>query len=207
MGARTTGQGYQMTMLPNRFDRRFLLSSLAGLTAAAALPFPAFSDDYPPTGGDMSGFILIKDRVPAPTVPFFLEDGTETDLRAFQGKVLIVNFWATWCAPCIKEMPSLDRLQAAFPGEDFEVVAVSQDRGGAKVAAPFLRDRLKLENLAVYLDPKFKLGRAFKNRGLPATYAIDRTGNLVGGLFGPAEWDSEDAKNLVRHLLDEKPNV
>ena len=145
----------------------------------ALAPVGASATDYPPTDGEMSGFILVKDRVPAPTIPFQLGDGTETDLTAFQGKVLIVNFWATWCALCIKEMPSLDRLQAAFPGEDFEVVAVNQDRGGAKKAEPFLRERLDLHNLAVYLDPKFKLGRAFKNRGLPATYAIDRDGNLV----------------------------
>jgi len=184
--------------------RRTALILLALCTCAVA-PGTAGAADYPPTDGEMSGFVLVKDRVQAPTVPFQLGDGTETDLSAFRGKVLIVNFWATWCAPCIKEMPSLDRLQAAFPGEDFEVVAVNQDRGGAKKAGPFLRDKLDLHNLALYLDPKFKLGRAFKNRGLPATYAIDRDGNLVGGLFGPAEWDSEDAKNLVRHLLDEAP--
>ena len=175
---------------------------LALLAGAVLFSAPARAD-YPPTDGDMSGFILVKERVPAPTVPFLLGDGSETNLAAFRGKVLIVNFWATWCAPCIKEMPSLDRLQAAFPGEAFEVLAISQDRGGARIAEPFLRERLDLHNLALYLDPKFKLGRAFKNRGLPATYAIDRNGNLVGGLFGAAEWDSEDAKNLVRHLLDE----
>ena len=114
--------------------------SLSLLVAAAALLFaglPQARADYPPTDGAMSGFVLIKERVAAPTVPFQLADGSETDLTAFRGKVLIVNFWATWCAPCIKEMPSLDRLQAAFPGEAFEVVAISQDRGGARVANRF----------------------------------------------------------------------
>lgn len=165
---------------------------------------PASAAEFPPTDGELQGFTLLKDRVPAPSVPFQTGDGESVDLGDFQGKVLIVNFWATWCAPCIKEMPSLDRLQAAFPDREFEVLAINQDRGGKRVAEPFLRDKLGLENLAIYLDAKFALGRAFKNRGLPATYAIDRQGNVVGGMFGPAEWDSEDAKKLVQFLLDEQ---
>ncbi|WP_425407505.1 TlpA disulfide reductase family protein [Hwanghaeella sp.] len=170
-----------------------------------ALGSPAvYASEFPPTDGEMQGFTLLKERVAAPTVPFKTGEGDEIDLTAFQGKVLIVNFWATWCAPCIKEMPSLDRLKAAFADEEFDVVAINQDRGGKRVAEPFLRDKLGLENLAIYLDEKFTLGRAFKNRGLPATYAIDRQGNVVGGMFGPAEWDSEDAKKLVRFLLAEK---
>lgn len=170
-----------------------------------ALGSPAvYASEFPPTDGEMQGFTLLKERVAAPTVPFKTGEGDEIDLTAFQGKVLIVNFWATWCAPCIKEMPSLDRLKAAFADEEFDVVAINQDRGGKRVAEPFLRDKLGLESLAIYLDEKFTLGRAFKNRGLPATYAIDRQGNVVGGMFGPAEWDSEDAKKLVRFLLAEK---
>jgi len=182
----------------------------AALVGFVAAVFGAFcgasvaAAEFPPTDGEMQGFTLLKERVAAPTTPFQTGDGAEVDLTAFQGKVLIVNFWATWCAPCIKEMPSLDRLQAAFPDEAFEVVAINQDRGGKRVAESFLRDKLGLENLAIYLDEKFALGRAFKNRGLPATYAVDRRGNIVGGMFGPAEWDSEDAKNLVRFLLEEQ---
>lgn len=198
-------------MISKRFfpqiHRTTVGAALAGLVLAVALAISgprALAAGFPPTDGEMQGFTLLKQRVAAPTVPFQTGDGAEIDMTDFQGKVLIVNFWATWCAPCIKEMPSLDRLQAAIPDEDFEVVAINQDRGGNRVAEAFLRDKLGLENLDIYLDAKFALGRAFKNRGLPATYAIDRQGNIVGGMFGPAEWDSEDAKNLVRFLLDEK---
>jgi len=187
---------------PNRVG-----AATIGFVAAVLLIFcgmSAIAAEFPPTDGEMQGFTLLKERVAAPTTPFQTGDGAQIDLTSFQGKVLIVNFWATWCAPCIKEMPSLDRLQAAFPDEAFEVVAINQDRGGKRVAESFLRDKLGLENLAIYLDEKFALGRAFKNRGLPATYAVDRQGNIVGGMFGPAEWDSEDAKNLVRFLLEEQ---
>ena len=189
-------------MISKRFfpqiHRTTVGAALAGLVLAVALAISgprALAAGFPPTDGEMQGFTLLKQRVAAPTVPFQTGDGAEIDMTDFQGKVLIVNFWATWCAPCIKEMPSLDRLQAAIPDEDFEVVAINQDRGGNRVAEAFLRDKLGLENLDIYLDAKFALGRA---------YAIDRQGNIVGGMFGPAEWDSEDAKNLVRFLLDEK---
>ena len=195
------------TRLSPRYRPARVFLVLVGFTVAVSLALSVMSAKaagFPPTDGEMQGFTLLKQRVAAPTVPFQTGDGAEIDMTVFQGKVLIVNFWATWCAPCIKEMPSLDKLQAAFPDEDFEVVAINQDRGGSRVAEPVLRDKLGLENLDIYLDAKFALGRAFKNRGLPATYAIDRQGNVVGGMFGPAEWDSEDAKKLVRFLLDEK---
>lgn len=194
----------RLTIYPRQHPFRV---ALVGLTTAAFLMITgaaAKAADFPPTNGAMQGFTLLKERVPAPTVPFQTGDGATIDLSEFQGKILIVNFWATWCAPCIEEMPSLDQLQAAFPNADFEVVAINQDRGGKRVAEPFLRDKLGLENLDIYLDEKFALGRAFKNRGLPATYAIDRDGNIVGGMFGSAEWDSDDAKNLVQFLLQER---
>lgn len=163
----------------------------------------AFSKEFPPTDGAMRGFVLLKERVEAPQAEYTRGNGRAETLADKKGKVLIVNFWATWCAPCVHEMPALDRLQAAFDKDEVEIVLINQDRGGAQIAEPFMRDRLNLQNLDVYLDPGFKLSRAFKNKGLPSTYAIDKEGMVVGGLFGIAEWDSDDAKALVRHLLEE----
>lgn len=159
--------------------------------------------EYPPTDGAMQGFVLVKERTPAPAEPFEDGAGATLSLADFGGQVLLVNFWATWCPPCVHEMPSLDRLQAELGGEDFQVLAISQDRGGARVAEPFLRERLELDNLALYLDPQFRVWKAFQAGGLPATYAIDRQGRIVGVLRGAAEWDSDDAKALVRHLIEE----
>ncbi len=189
------------TTRKDRGAARFLAVLVVGFVGVSGA---AEATEFPPTDGDMHGFILLKERVPAPTVAFQTGDGSSIDFSDFEGKVLIVNFWATWCPPCIKEMPSLNRLQSAFPGEDFEVIAINQDRGGSRIAEPFLRDKLGLRDLKIYLDHRMALGRAFKNRGLPATYAIDRDGNIVGGLFGAAHWDSEDAKDLVRFLLNEQ---
>lgn len=176
--------------------------TLAGLAAAALAP-GAMAADYPPTAGEMQEFVLLEKRAPAPDVPFL--DGKERDTRLsnYFGDVLLVNFWATWCAPCIEEMPSLARLADAFEGQPFRLMAISQDRGGRGVAEPFIRERLGLPNLQIFYDPKLQLGRAFGARGLPSTYLIDRKGRLIGGLEGAAEWDGPDAKALIRHVLKE----
>lgn len=110
-----------------------------------------------------------------------------------------MNFWATWCAPCVKELPSLDRLSAALPLETHTVLIISTDRGGPKKVPPFLK-KLKTENLAPYLDAKSTLGRAFGMRGLPTTYIIGKDGNVVAKLEGAAEWDSEEIVAWLKTL-------
>ena len=135
---------------------------------------------------------------------FTLENmqGEKVNLADLRGKVVIVNFWATWCAPCIREVPSLDRLQAELGPEGLQVVAVSVDRAGAEIVGPFLAE-LGVTRLDILLDPKFRSARAFSISGLPATFVIDPEGRLVGGLEGPAEWDSPDALALLRYYLPE----
>ena len=160
------------------------------------------AEDFPPTDGDMQGFVLVKDRPPVPDVTFLDGNGNVVAASDFNGKVLLLNFWATWCPPCIREMPALDRLQAEMGSDDFTVVAISAD-----VAGPFLRDKLGLTNLDLYLDPKFTAWQAFRAGGLPATFAIDRKGRIVGVLRGEAKWDGDDAKALIQHLLDESSDV
>lgn len=173
------------------------------LTALTGIGYPAFAENYPPTDGAMSGFVLLKERFAAPDIPFTDESGNVRHISDFKNQVILVNFWATWCAPCIHEMPSLDRLQADLGSNDFKVVAINQDIKGLKKAKPMLREKLDLHNLDLFLDPKLKMGRAFNIQGMPATFAIDRKGQIVGAYTGPAEWDSDDAKSLLQALIDE----
>ena len=137
---------------------------------------------------------------PAPAISFADADGRSFELGDFAGKLLLVNLWATWCAPCLKEMPSLERLQDRL-GETIRVIAISQDRGGAKAVEPFVA-RLGLKSVKVYLDPKSAVGRAFKVEGLPASFLIDREGKVVGRVDGEAAWDSPEMLKALEPFVD-----
>jgi len=132
-------------------------------------------------------FIPLAPLQPAPEVAFTDMAGNPAALADFKGKLLLVNLWATWCQPCLREMPSLERLQAS-QGDQLIVAAISEDRGGAKVVEPFVA-KLGLDRVKVYLDPKSEVGHAFAVRGLPTTAVIDADGKLVGRVEGAAEWD------------------
>ncbi|WP_416897861.1 MAG: TlpA family protein disulfide reductase [Minwuia sp.] len=126
-------------------------------------------------------------------------DGEKLGFDAFRGKVVLVNLWATWCAPCRHEMPSIDRLAGQLQGDDFHVAAVSVDRRPDK-AKTFLEE-IGVENLDFYIDPSARLGMALKAFGLPLTLILDREGREIGRLVGPAEWDSPEAIALVRAAI------
>jgi len=136
--------------------------------------------------------------LPAPAVMFATRAGAPASLADFAGRVVLVNLWATWCAPCVKEMPSLARLQAKLG--DLAVLAVSEDRRGAELVEPFAA-KLGLDGLAIYLDPKNNLSHAFAVEGLPTSFLIDRTGRVVASLVGAAEWDSPAMVGLLRTYL------
>ena len=136
-----------------------------------------------------------------PEIEFTDMEGKPVTLADKRGKLVLLNVWATWCPPCVREMSSLDRLQATLGGPGFEVVALSEDRAGAPVVAAFYK-RLGLTALDTYLDPASRASRALKVRGLPTTVLIDRRGYELGRVVGPAEWDSDAAIGLIRHYLD-----
>lgn len=117
--------------------------------------------------------------------------GRARSLDEFSGKLILLNIWATWCTPCRREMPTLERLQTELGGPDFEVLALSIDRQGASVVAEFYRE-LGLEALAVYVDASSDALRSLGIIGVPTTLLIDRKGREVARLVGPAEWDSPE---------------
>lgn len=146
---------------------------------------------------------------PAPADAFIDGSGQKVTFADFHGRVILVNLWATWCQPCIREMPALDRLEGAMGGNGFEVVLVSQDRGGAATVDPFFA-KLGMTALKTYLDPKSTLGRAFAVRGLPTSILIDRDGNELGRVEGAEAWDGAQAQALLRWYVErgkKKPDV
>ena len=153
----------------------------------------------------MAQFTLLKPAKKAPFREILDRNGMPLDIARFRGKVVLLNFWATWCGPCRVEMPSLNRLQAAMKGKPFIVVALSVDRFGAARVVPFYKEN-KLENLGVFLDPRSHNYRAFGVPGLPMSFLIDHRGRVVGYLKGHAEWDSAAARRLIDFYLKRVPD-
>jgi thiol-disulfide isomerase/thioredoxin len=139
---------------------------------------------------------------PLPPLTFQTLDGAETTLAAFAGKVVVLNLWATWCAPCREEMLGLDRLQAQFADRDVVVLALSVDRAGSERVKQFLGE-VGVRHLQVYRDPKAAATRALKVPGLPATILVDRQGREAGRVLGIASWDGPAAVAAVEKLLAE----
>ena len=140
--------------------------------------------------GKMAAFVRKKTAEPLPDITFNDASGKTLTLADFKGKVILLNLWATWCAPCREEMPALDRLQKDLGSDAFEVVALSLDRKGAEASQKFLSET-KANNLKLYIDASAKQGTALKIVGMPTTILIDKEGRELGRLAGPAEWDSE----------------
>jgi thiol-disulfide isomerase/thioredoxin len=150
--------------------------------------------------GKLAAFVWKKAPEALPDIAFVDGAGAPRSLKDFRGKTVLLNLWATWCAPCREEMPSLDRLQKEAGSDAFEVVALAVDRGGIEQARKFL-DSVKVENLKVYADPTTRAGPTLRTVGMPTTILIDKEGRELGRLPGPAAWDSAEAKRLVEAAL------
>ena len=180
--------------------------NLAVLTVGIFATFAQYATpaaaDSPPIGAGVINFEPINPPVPVPAgLTYITEAGEEILLTSHNGQVVLVNFWATWCAPCLVEMPDLNALAGDFAETDFYVLTLSQDRAGRR-AVDKLFDEKAYDHLPRALDPKSALGRGLGMRGLPTSFLMNRDGMIVGRLEGVAKWHSEDAKKLIQYYLD-----
>ena len=142
---------------------------------------------------------FIMHAAPKTVAAISFEDaqGGQRSLADFHGKVVLLNIWATWCIPCRKEMPALDRLQTTLGGNDFEVVPLSIDRGGMDVIRKFYAE-VGIQKLGMYRDKSGSATHQLGTVGIPTTLLIDRAGREIGRLVGPAEWDSPEVIEFLR---------
>jgi thiol-disulfide isomerase/thioredoxin len=136
---------------------------------------------------------------PLPAFAFTDAHGREHGVADFRGQVLVINLWATWCPPCVAEMPTLDRLQAMLAGIGVRVLALSQDRGGAPVVTRFY-EQTGVRHLGIWLDPRGGAARTLGARGLPTTLVVTRDGREAMRLVGEAEWDAPEMVRLIRAI-------
>lgn len=176
----------------------------AAVIAAAVLGLGLWQQHLPAGPGfkgALGPFAAHPEPAAVPEIGFTDAEGKALTLADFKGRVVLLNLWATWCAPCVEEMPSLDRLQARLGDGEFTVLALSLDRQGRDAVAPFL-EKLGVGNLTAYLDTKNSAMRALGIRGLPTTILIDREGREVGRIEGAADWNSDAAAALIHHYKD-----
>lgn len=181
-----------------------LLRSLVLYTSLAACAIPALAADIADLEalreGSLKKLVFASEPVEVSQEVFTDPEGGEHTLADWQGKHVLVNFWATWCAPCRKEMPELDALQEQFGGDDFEVVTIATGRNMVPALKRFFEET-DITHLPILLDPKQKLARDMAVLGLPITVIMNPEGQEIARLRGDAEWHSESAQAIIAALI------
>lgn len=205
----TANETVAQSPTPRRLITGLIVAGVAGVLAAGLLLRPGeqpavdnalVESAYPLVAGQVQNFLLDPNPKHAPEIAFVDADRAALTLEDFHGQWVLLNLWATWCGPCKREMPSLDRLQAALGGEGFLVLALSQDRTGMDDVQAFYEE-FEITRIALFLDDTAKSQFQFGLTGLPATMLLDPNGYVVGRMPGPAEWDSPEALALFRHFM------
>ena len=174
-------------MLPNKKILKFLIYTFC---------FSVFSS-ISQSNVDVPLKNLVINESPKPTTSLIFEDynGKKTNLKNYHGKLMILNFWATWCAPCKREMPSLEKLTFKYP--EVKVFAINMEAPNKLRVRDFFRS-VGVASLDVYYDPKLKLVKQFKMRGLPTSILINKQGMEFGRIIGEIDFVSEDFISLIK---------
>src|ERR1700744_4849346 len=181
------------------------ICGLGGLKGAGGDPVCRAAVDTakriaPLAHGEVAALTMASQPLKLPDLAFEDADGKPRKLSDWQGKTVLVNLWATWCVPCRKEMPALDRLQGKLGGPDFQVVAVNIDTRDPEKPRNFLKDE-NLTRLSFFSDEKAKVFQDLKNigraLGMPTSVRVDGQGCEIATIAGPAEWSSDDAVKLI----------
>lgn len=190
-------------------SRRIFMALFVGVGMTA--PFPAQGEPRtapPPLRSATSQFVELRPLIEAPPLRLERIDGRFIDLQSLRRKVVLLSFWATWCPPCRRELPLLERLQQILGPRDFEVVAISVDREGKSAVSAFL-ERAGVKRLHPFLDPNGRVGvrtaedgvSPFVLYGMPINYVIDRQGRSAGYITGEIDWTSDEGLAFLRHYI------
>jgi thiol-disulfide isomerase/thioredoxin len=184
-----------------RAPRRVVALAAVGTVAAALV-----GRKGPVSNAHANGLGKLAEIPPRPLPEFSFTDaeGKPHGLADFAGRGVLINLWATWCPPCVAEMPALDRAQAALAGEGVVILPLSSDRGGKVMVEPFYREK-GIHQLGLWLDPRGAASRALGARGLPTTLVVDRQGRERARVEGDQPWDSPEILAVIRRLVGPAP--
>ncbi len=179
---------------------RKLITALLYTALASVANTAAAQDIAALRDGDMRKLAVHNAPMEGTDVAFTSEDGSEMTLAAYEGQYVVLNFWATWCAPCRKEMPQLSALQAAMGGPDMQVVTIATGRNPRPAMERFFME-IGVDNLPLHTDARQSMARSLGVLGLPVTLILDREGNEIARLQGDADWSSESAMAILSALI------
>lgn len=181
-----------------------MLGALALIAGGLGTYVTLLRQDAPPVAAPAAeGGSLIRLHAsprPLPELAFEDGEGRPRTLQDFRGRTVLLNVWATWCAPCREEMPSLDRLQRSLGGPGFEVVALSIDAGGAADVRRFYKE-IGIRSLGIYVDRGMRAAGKLATPGVPTTLLVDPQGRELGRHAGPAKWDDPEALRVISGYL------
>jgi len=166
---------------------------------AALVYFPALGSQAHAPELHKFRLVVFNKAAPAPAFKLRALDGREITLASLKGKYVLINFWATWCAPCLKEMPSIESLYQKFRDRGFEVLAIASDKEGSAIVKPWVT-KLKL-NFTIGLDSDGVVSRLYGAKTLPQSFLVNRKGEVVAAAIGERDWFSEGAVSYLDEIL------
>lgn len=179
------------------------MTRLIALAVICLAALPALADPAAWSAlrtGDMRKLVIHDSPRAVEAIAFTAEDGTDLTLDAFRGQIVVLNFWATWCPPCRKEMPMLDALNRDMGGDDLRVVTVATGRNSPAAMRRFF-DEADIETLPLHNDPTMALARGMAVLGLPVTVILDRDGREIARMQGEADWNGPSARAVLQAMI------
>ncbi|WP_407696007.1 TlpA family protein disulfide reductase [Shewanella cyperi] len=183
---------------------KYLLSLVfVFLSLTSVQAYPGMGQEKAKSPSTVDFIKQLPEAYPIDPIPFKDELGRAIDFSRYKGKLLLVNMWATWCSPCVRELPALARLSEKFPTDSFQLLPISIDAEGQSLVKPFLTD-LGLSNFTTYYDKEQALGQVFPLDTIPATYILNTAGELIAYVRSYVDWEDERVLALVDRLIKEQ---
>lgn len=178
-----------------------ILASLSVAFAGGAYAYLGMQQANKPIESTVDRINILPQTYPIEAVAFSDVNGKPIDFSQYKGKVVMVNMWATWCPPCVRELPAIERLATKFKADEFALLPISIDAGGKQQVQSFLTS-LGMANFNSYYDPKQNLGQVFPLDTIPATFILDQNGQLIAFVRSFVDWDDVKVVSLIQDFID-----